>query len=329
MHYIIIYCNCRCGYLMFSKQTERCPLGKKITLTSKIWLELLNNVEKVKEARGEEKELRLHLVGDKHLILEKFTANGLWYVGVHDLTAAGSIIPFSGLNFDDKEWEMLLSNADTINALLNVNDTRGFKRTIDGKEVERGQIIMYKWKWIQGKKKLSESKPVFFIEDDCKKNAKSHEPVHGSDYTGDKVPSLVIEKVPASPPCKMLLMRQVYICILRGMMRNVIQENCEGCKVASGSQVDHMGHKGCLNEEFNYNVEYCESVRDKVQTGVMVMLFDAARKEMRATPLFVRLLAEAVQHFMSNEQCIDLMSNPKSKDKYLNLFLDSLYEKLF
>ena len=186
---------------------------------------------------------------------------------------------------------------------------------------------MYKWKWIVGKKKLSESKPVFYSEEDCKRNGNSHEPVQGSDYTGEKVPSLVVEKVATTPPCKMLMMRQIYICLLRGMMRNVIQENCEGCKVASGSQVDHMGAKGCLNEEYNYNAEYCEVVRDKVQTGSMVMLFDAARKQMKATPLFVRLLAEAVQYFMSNEQCVDLMTNPRPKDKYLNLFLDSLYEK--
>ena len=313
---------------MFNKQTERSPLGKKITLTSKVWLEVLRNVDKIKEARQEEREMRLHLVGDKHLILEKFAANGLWYVGVHDLTSAGTIIPFSGLNFDDKEWEMLMSNSEVINSMLNVTESRGLKRTVDGKEVQQGEIVMYKWKWIVGKKKVSESKPVFYTEGDCKKNGNSHEPVHGTDYAGDKVPNLVIEKVTAAPPCKMLLMRQVYICILRALIHAVIQENCEGCKVASGSQIDHMGSKGCLNEEFNYNAEFCDLVREKVKTGTMVMLFDAARKEMRATPLFVRLLAEAVQHFMSNEQCTDLMTNPKSKDKYLNLFLDSLYERL-
>lgn len=314
---------------MFNKQTERCPTGKKITLNSKIWMEMLRNVDKVKESRDQEKELRLHLMGEKHIILEKFPANGLWYVGVHDLTAAGTIIPFSGLNFDDKEWQMLLNNVDLINNLLNVSDVRGVKRTSDGKEVLPGQIMMYKWKWMVGKKKISESKPVFYTEDDCRKNGNSHEPVHGSDYTGEKVPSLIIEKVSAAPPSKMLLMRQVYICMLRGMMRGVIQENCEGCKVASGSQVDHMGHKGCLNEDFNYNIEYCEMVRDKVQAGSMVMMFDAALKEMRAIPIFVRPIAEAVQYFMSNDQCIDLMMNPKSKDKYLNMYLDSLYEKLF
>ena len=50
--------------------------------------------DKVKQAKIDGKGLRLELIGTKHLTLEKFQGNGIWYTGVHDLTPCGTIIPF-------------------------------------------------------------------------------------------------------------------------------------------------------------------------------------------------------------------------------------------
>ena len=59
---------------------------------------MLKHLDKVEQAKTDGKNLRLELNGSKHLTLEKFSGNGIWYTGVHDLTPSGTIIPLSGLN---------------------------------------------------------------------------------------------------------------------------------------------------------------------------------------------------------------------------------------
>ena len=74
--------------------------------------------DKVKQAKLDGNNLQLQLMGAKHLTLEKFAANGIWYTGVHDLSPMGTIIPMSGLNFDEKEWDKLMELVGDINSDL-------------------------------------------------------------------------------------------------------------------------------------------------------------------------------------------------------------------
>lgn len=320
----------RCGYLMFTKQTERCPNGKRITLTAKVWAAVQGNMEKVKEGLSTETEMKIHISGDKYLILQKFLANGLWYVGVHDVTPSGSIVPFSGLNFDTQEWERLCGCVDQINAFLKLNPGKAIKRTVDGLEVRSDEIVMYGWKWVVGKKKIGESKMNFFDEKTCQADAVAHKPVRGTDYSDEKrSPNVIIEKVTTTPPCKLLHMRQVYITILRRMIKAIMQENCEGCMVGSLSQVDHSTGKGCLAEGINYINEYLSAARQRVETSAIITLFDASRKGMGATPVFAGLLAEAVQYYLSSEACIDLLNNPNVTTSNLDVYLEAQVNVLY
>ena len=72
---------------------------------------------------------------------------------------------------------------------------------------------------------------------------------------------------------------------------------------------------------------YCAQARGRVDTGTMVNLFDMTRKAMGATPLFVRVLAEATQYFMSTAMCVDLLSNPLMSTRNLDCFLESKVDK--
>lgn len=313
----------RCGYLLFTKKTERCPNGKKITLTTKIWTELLTKVDKVTEALARGDEAKFHLSGDKYLIVQKFMANGLWYVGVHDITPAGSVVPFSGLNFDTQEWDMLMGSRDEIDSYFMSNPGKVLKRTVDGEQVGLGEIVMYSWKWFSGKKKLCESKVLFYNEETCRQDAMNQEPKGAADKKG--APTVVIEKVTTVPPCKMLHMKQVYLSLVKCMIRLISQEKCPGCKQACMSQVDHMGQDGCANEEVNHIAMYCSVACERVEISSMVTLFDTTRKQMGATPLFVRVLAEATKYYLTPDVCSELLSSKDDNPHTMNLdmFIDT------
>lgn len=311
---------------MFVKITERCPQGKRITISSKIWQELQKHISKVQQAKSEGKGLRVQLLGDKHLILEKFPANGIWYTGVHDVSPAGTIVPLTGLNFDEVEWEVLMGHMPAINSSLNVTtEVKGKKRSSDGRVL--GEVLMYKWKWMLGKKKLSESSAAFFSEADCKRNADRYIPTPGTDYVGEKMPTVLLEKVWASPPDKFLHMRQIYVYLLARFLREVAQSYCDGCKVAASSQIDHMGLGGCLAEDVNQKAEYIVMAKSKITASLMLTMFEASRRQIGATPIFVQLIAEAVLAYLSDDRCIEIMKDPGNvKYVHIDMMLETVGE---
>lgn len=312
---------------MFVKKTERCPQGKRITMANRVWVELQKHIDKVKAAREDGRQLKLQLFAEKYLILEKFHANGLWYIGVHDLSPAGTIIPFTGLNFDDSEWEMLVNNIKNINTMLRGSeDGKGKKRNVDGKAVSN-EIMMFKWKWLLGKKKLAESVIGFYSEDDCKRDAERFTPILGTDYTSEKSPTLVCDKFWGPPPDKFLLMRQVYVYMLAKFIQEIARANCDGCKDGSGSQERHMVVGGCLDEGIDHTKEYYEQSKNKCTPALLVSVFDAVRRQIGAEPLTARVIAEAAITYLSDTYCISLMASPTDRSYInINMLLDSLVD---
>ena len=148
--------------------TERCPKGKRISISRIIWSQMQTHFDKVKQAKLDGKNLQLQLMGAKHLTLEKFAANGIWYTGVHDLSLMGTIIPMSGLNFDEKEWDKLMELVGDINSDLAQETVKvhGVKQDVNGKDVTH-DVLMYRWVWNVGKKR-NVSDICFFSEEDCK-----------------------------------------------------------------------------------------------------------------------------------------------------------------
>ena len=100
---------------MFVKTNARNPNGKKMSISRSVWNEVQKHIPKIEQARADGKELKLELQGAKHLIFNRFDVNGIWYVGIHDLTPAGTIIPMSGMNFNEDEWKRLKELVSDIN----------------------------------------------------------------------------------------------------------------------------------------------------------------------------------------------------------------------
>jgi hypothetical protein len=53
----------------------------------------------------------------------------------------------------------------------------------------------------------------------------------------------------------MELLKMIYTCIIRQQVKLLALENCNGCITSHGSQAQHMGPGGCLDEEMN-NLNY-------------------------------------------------------------------------
>ena len=250
--------------------------------------------DKVKQAKIDGKGLRLELIGTKHLTLEKFQGNGIWYTGVHDLTPCGTIIPLSGLNFDEEEWDQLVQFQEKINEVLasEQKESQGVKRDATGKEVTK-DVLMYRWKWVVGKKKSVEGEAPLFSEEDCRIDAMVQKP------DGDKA-NLVIEKIWAPPPPKYLHMHEVYLHLVKKFIEELSKQHCPGCKVNSPSQKDHVGG-GCLDDEEDRLSLHCKEALKKVDKKSLVTLFDNSRKMIGASSSHSDLYAEMAQFYMDSE----------------------------
>ena len=275
------------------------------------------HLEKVKQAKLDGKSLQLQLIGTKHLTLEKFAANGIWYTGIHDLTPIGTIIPLSGLNFDETEWDKLMEHMDEINSALAAEssaDSHGVKRDVNGNEIVR-DVLMYRWTWFVGKKKVGETDVCFFSEEDCKIDASNNKP------TSDKA-SVTIEKVWGQPPKKHVHMHEVFLFILKKFIETIVKGRCEGCKVDSPSQKDHMDEGGCLSESLDYTVEYCDEALSKISPSDLVTLYESSRRSIGASTAYSDLLAETALFYMRNSVAVNSIPTTSKDTRNIRMLLD-------
>ena len=310
----------RNNYLLFTKTNDRNPRGKKISMSRNIWAEMQKHFNRVKEAKLAGKSLQIQLCGAKHLTLEKFSGNGIWYTGFHDLSPLDTIIPMSGMNFDEAEWDELMENVSEINDALAAEnlDSSGTKRDHNGREIVR-DVLMYRWKWISGKKKIDESKICFFTEEDCKADASMNKP------SAEKA-SVAIETVWGPPPKKFVHMHVVFIFILKKFIDKLVKQRCEGCNVDSPSQKDHMGEWGCLVEEVDYLKDHCEEGLQKITPSDLVTLYEKSRKCMGASSSYSDLSAETVIFYMDKVTAVHYLKQIDDQNRNIVMVLRNCSE---
>ena len=298
---------------MFTKTNLRNPRGKKISISATIWKEMLKHLDKVEQAKTDGKSLRLELNGSKHLTLEKFSGNGIWYTGVHDLTPSGTIIPLSGLNFDEAEWQKLMELKGEISEALEVQSNQATKRDHSGNQVGR-DVLMYRWKWVVSKKKAVVGELCFFSEEDCKVDASFNQP------PGEKN-SLLIEKVWGPPPAKCKHMQQVFLHLFCQRVEEVVKQKCEGCQVNSDSQKDHMGVSGCLDEDSDHASLFCSEALEKITKHDLISLFEKSRRNIGANSTYSEIYAEGVMFYMTPKYILEVNKLPGGKNKPLLVLL--------
>ena len=104
-----------------------------------------------------------------------------------------------------------------ISEALEIQSNQGTKRDNSGNQVSR-DVLMYKWKWVVGKKKAIEGELCFFSEEDCKVDASFNQP------PGEKN-SLLIEKVWGPPPAKCKHMQQVFCICFVNVLKKLLNKN--------------------------------------------------------------------------------------------------------
>ena len=271
--------------------------------------------ERVKLAKLDGKSLQIQLAGSKHLTLEKFSGNGIWYTGFHDISPCGTIIPMTGMNFAEGEWDQQVELSDDINLALKEEtvENKGVKRDVNGREVVR-EVLMYKWKWVLGKKKLIESDVGFFSEEDCKADASSHTP-------DSEKASLLVETFWAPPPKKFLHMHVVFLHIFKTFIDRLVKDRCQGCKVEAMSQKDHMDVSGCLVEDVDYTVEYCEEALQKILPSDLVTLYEKSRREIGACFAYSDLSIETVVFYMDKTTVLHFIKKMTGLTRNLEMVL--------
>ena len=156
-----------------------------------------------------------------------------------------------------------------------------------------------------GKKKVSESDACFFSEDDCRMDGSVHQP------NKDKA-AMVIETVWGPPLPKFLHMHQVFLFLLRKHIEVLVENKCQGCNVNSGSQKDHMGELGCLNEENDYVSDYFKDTYALATLQELITLFTTSRHEMGANSTYADLYAEATIFFMGLKGSVSHLKQEKA-----------------
>ena len=155
-------------------------------------------------------------------------------------------------------------------------------------------------------------------------------PVAGTDFNKDKVPTLTCEKFWGPPPDKYFLMKQIYAYLLSKFVQEIARGNCDGCKIESGSQTDHMGVQGCLNEEINHTREYYGQAKSKCTPSLMLTVFETFRRHIGATPIKAEIIAEAAINFLSDDFLISVMASPIDRSYiHINMLLDSVVDVVF
>ena len=289
---------------MFIKTNARSPNGKKMSISRHVWNTVQKHFNTVQQAINDGKDLQLELIGAKHLIVSKFDVNGLWYIGIHDLTPSGTIIPMSGMNFTEEEWNKLVGYQTEIDSLLQgaTSIPSGIKRDHTGQEKVR-DIMMYRWSWLVGKRKVSESDVCFFNEEDCREDAGSHKPEK------DKT-NLVVETVWGAPPAKHVHLFVVFMFIFKKLLNMRVKEKCSGCINEKGSQSDHMGEGGCLSDMDKDDLEKSyQDVADLVRLEDLVTMFTKSRREIGASTSFAEMYAETTEFYMTPEGLLYFMRN--------------------
>ena len=116
-------------------------------------------------------------------------------------------------------------------------------------------------------------------------------------------------------------MQQVFMHLFRKHTEELMKENCQGCQVNSGSQKDHMGPSGCLDEEADHASIFCTEALRKICKQDLTNLFEKSRRSISANSAHSDIYAEGVMYYMTPKFVLELNKITQNKNKPLLLLL--------
>ena len=290
-----------------------------MTYNAAIWLKAEKHFKAVYEAQRVGNNIKIPIDNSMYL------SSNLWgeyqkrYTGIHEFYENGYVHPNSGVNLDEREFDVLTNNFGLIKNALKGREVN-FTKDMALLEPTRESIKMYVAEWVIDDDVLPcslQSTPAYNKES-AEWYADRNKPVEGKDYKAeDGVPEIRIRAVRHTPPEETVLMKMV---LLEYMMRQVMLEtkkNCEACQVESDSQFDHARSGNCLDDTENYIEMYGEKVKNEIRALDLVNVFNIVRNELGLKPILSMQLAKCALAWIPVEHIVCELLEPTYLDNPL------------
>lgn len=270
-----------------------------------MWIKAEEHFPAIREARENGTSVMIKLLGNVHLMSNIWGGLQKRYTGVHSIDVEGRVMPMTGVNLEDHEWDVVMENFSKIKDLLKGKNVEfaGIKRTHDFDTT----VKMYVMKWFLNGKEIDTGveKIEWFTEDEANRDTLRTEPKLGKHYeTGGDTPSCVIETVRRPVPEETLLMYLVLLCCVERKMEEERQMNCTACHIDSGSQYDHFSPGNCLDDTFDFIDLNIEKVKNKIKVHNLKTIFDKVLRNIEAPPIFSRLMAKCALEYIESDTIV-------------------------
>ena len=173
---------------------------------------------------------------------------------------------------------------------------------------------MYRWVWNVGKKR-NVSDICFFSEEDCKADATASKPA-------SEKASFSVETVWGPPPKRHVHIHVVFLYLLRTFIEDMCKTRCEGCKIDSSSQPDHMGKSGCLEEGADMRSEYLGEGLSKMNPSDVVTLYEKSGCMIGAPCHNSDILAETVSFYMDYVTALHFFKKESDDTRNITMVLN-------
>ena len=258
-------------------------------------------------------DFKQQIKDEMFLVSNIFHKNNQRYTGVWNVDKNGKMT--NGMNLEEHEWAELMNNFSKIKSVLGKqvnNYKKSCKRALDYNDhdddeyVELFQVIYYLGKDVYKYSTPKEYRSMKSAEIGAEKN----KPVEGDDFdfnTG-KI-TYKIKPITKLPPLPTTLMQVLYYYLLQIEVQKVKEEKCEGCNIEHGSQIEHLGPKGCLNPDEDLLFENTHDAKKRIGEHQLIVLFDTAMKKLKCSPICTFPYATSAKTFLSVKDFIDMKKN--------------------
>lgn len=227
------------------------------------------------------------------------------YTGIHCVDLDGRVMPMTGVNLEDHEWDVLVENFSKIKDQMNGKNVEfgGVKRTHDFDATV--QMFVMKW-YLNGKEIDTGVETIeYFTESEASLDTLRTQPEAGKHFTAESdIPSCVIETVRRPVPEETLLMYLILLYVAERKMEEARQMDCEACRIDSGSQYDHFNPGNCLDDTFDFLELNIERIRKEIKVYMLKGIFDCVRRNIGAPPIFSRLLAKSAFEYIEPDTIV-------------------------
>lgn len=283
---------CREGKVHITKESKEGNYGppKKAVYNTTVWAEINLLFDELRESFKGDKPLKRKVIDDMYLVSSIWEKNGVRYSGVHKLNKLGDIIPGTGINLDNYEWNNVMRRAEEIDILLYGEQARkGLKRRSPDCEVE-----VWSYRWVLNGEEL----PVvpdnleFYFESEARNHAEMNKPT--KKVKKDDTLELKVQSEMKPRPDEILQMKMALISVVKRGIDWCRVKFCDACQhdPPALGQKAHMKGMGCLCPKTDFVTKYAADVYSAVTPEDLVTVYNTVCRWLGVSPKGALLLAK-------------------------------------